>query len=576
MWHASYKVEIKEPKNHYVVVTFELSHPQMPKECKVFLPSWSPGSYLMREYAKHLRCLKVTNQVGEELQVTFCSKSSWVIDIEKSKTQQTTNKIMISYEVYCHEVSVRTSFIDTTHAFLHGPSYLMGLENHQLENLEIEFKFPPLWSKITTALKEIPGGERSIFKYTANNYDELLDCPVEIGCHDTDGFKLDQHSYEIAIYGKQGAHQNNLKNDIKILTTTINNYLKDIPFNYYLFLIHFLPNSYGGLEHANSTVLMFDGRKLGLRKDYTSFLSLVAHEYFHAWNVKRIRPIELGPFDYQNENYTSMLWLAEGLTKLMDDYFVLLANLITPEEYVDFLKADLNAYFKTAGRKYDTLESSSQGAWIKLYRPHENSLNSSISYYLKGGLAFLCLHLELKRQNLSIRNVVEKLWKSYLQDPQKGITKDNFFDYLVALGVNDSTRDLFDDYISTTKELNFNKHFEVAGLEIVWEKDKFELGMDFEYVADRIIVKTVLEDSAAFTAGVNVQDEVLAVNGQRLLKADWEWFSQQLQGNTYYQLTVCRLGTLTNVEIMPKMSANKISSIKILDMEKFKKTFELT
>jgi predicted metalloprotease with PDZ domain len=575
MWKASYYVQIEKPSTHYVSVKMELTASNMPPKVAVFLPSWSPGSYLLREYAKHLRCFRATNQTGEELCVEAKTKSSWEINLKESKTKTKSDKIILEYQVYCHEVSVRTSYIDVTHAFLHGPTYLMGVQDDPLKNPCIEFKIPEIWSKISTGLLPVEGLAREVFKYQAEDYDELLDCPVELGCHETDGFKISNTTYELAFYGNILAHQNNLKADIKKITETINNYMGDVPFSHYLYLTHFLANSYGGLEHSNSTVLMYDGRKLGIRKDYISFLSLVAHEYFHAWNVKRIRPIELGPFDYQNENYTTMLWLAEGLTKFMDDYFVLKANLMTQVEYLDFLKSDLNNYFKTPGRKYDSLESSSFGAWIKLYRPHENSANSSISYYLKGGLVFLSLHLELRKNNLSIKNVIQELWQMYKINPEKGLSKNDFYTILKKIGTTEDLIDLFDDYLTTTKEINFIKHFENSGIEIEWEKPKLDFGMELEFSGERIIIKSILEDGAAFQAGFNAQDEIIAVEGNRILKADWEWFTQQLMDNKYYQFLICRLGVVTQVEVMPKNSIQKVTGLKIKDTEKFKAVFEL-
>jgi predicted metalloprotease with PDZ domain len=575
MWQAEYWVKILRPSTHYVQVSCKIQTSEMPNQLEIFLPAWSPGSYLMREYAKNLRRLKVCNQSGEELEVQPQSKSSWLVLTRGSK-QEKCDYITVEYEVYCHELSVRTSYVDDHHAFLHGPTYLIGFMAKGSEQTSpvVEFDIPKQWSKISTVLKPVPNLPREILRYQAAHYDELWDCPVELGCHETDGFRLNNTNYFLAIFGSEFPHKNTFKADIIKITETINSYWGEIPFDEYLYLIHFLPNNYGGLEHANSTVLMFDGRKLAIRKEYLSFLSLVAHEYFHAWNVKRIRPKELGPFDYQNENYTSMLWLAEGLTKFMDDYLVLYSGLMNIEEYCDFLKSDMNTYFKTAGRKYDSLENSSWGAWIKLYRPHENSINSSISYYLKGGLVFLCLQMELKNKGLSLKTFNHQLWMRYKNNPNSGITKEEFYSLLETFAGEDIL-DFFDDYISTTKEINFLKHFSQAGIEIVWEKEKLDLGLDIEYQGDRIIIKTVLEDGGAFQSGLNAQDEILAVNNTRLLKSDWDWFMGQLQENIYYDFTVSRLGMIVQCEVLAKKSFPKVSALKVTDVQKFKNVFEL-
>ena len=577
MWQAFYQVKILRPSTHYVQVRLTLTHVSLPNQLEVFLPSWSPGSYLMREYARHLRCLKVSNQFGEELAVIPKSKSAWTILPFQSNPNNKSQQVVVEYEVYCHEASVRTSYIDESHAFLHGPSYLLGLLTQDSSVIApvIEFDIPKSWSKIAVSLKAAPNSPREVLRYQAQSFDELLDCPVELGCHDSDGFQIENTTYELATYGIELPHKNNIKTHIKKITETINSYWGEVPFNHYLYLIHFLPNTYGGLEHANSTVLMYDGRKLAIRKEYVSFLSLVAHEYFHAWNVKRIRPRELGPFDYQNENYTTMLWLAEGLTKFMDDYLVLRAKLMSIEEYLDFLKSDINVYYKTAGRKYDSLESSSWGAWIKLYRPHENSANSSISYYLKGGLVFLCLHLELKKKGLSLKTLNQLLWKRFKENSNQGLSKEEFYLILQNMGAGEDIIDLFDDYISTTKEINFSKHFAHAGIELQWEKEKLDFGIDLEFQGDRIFIKTVLEDGAAHQSGLNAQDEILAINQMRLLKVDWDWFMQQLQEDTYYQVTVARQGVIMNCAVLAKKSFPKIALLKVQEITQFNEIFEL-
>lgn len=573
MWNLSYLVQIKNPLNHYVHVqlTLTLNEIYDPKlsELEVFIPSWSPGSYLMREYARHLRCLKVTNATGVHLNVFPKSKSSWLIswNQEDFNFNNQNEKIIISYEVYCHEISVRTSYIDQSHAFLHGPTYLMGLVGNQAEPT-IEFRIPPAWSKISTALREESGVKRDQLIFRAKDYDELLDCPVEIGCHETDGFMLNDVSYHLAVYGANFPIPYNLKNDIKKICETINEYMGDVPFKQYNFIIHFLPQTYGGLEHSNSTVLMFDGRKLASKKEYQSFLSLIAHEYFHVWNVKRIRPKELGPFDYQNEAYTNMLWLAEGLTKFMDDYLVYKSGLMSLEDYCDFIKSDMNSYYKTPGRKYDSLENSSFGAWIKLYRPHENIHNSTISYYLKGGLVFFVFHLDLAKKGLSIKTLIDKLWSSYKLNPNAGLTKESFLDILKNCGYPNSITEVFEDYLVTTKEINFPSHFENTGMELVFEKSKPSLGMEVEFKGEQIYVKTVIEDGASHRAGLNAQDEILFVNSQRLLRSDWNWFQDQLQENITYEFIVSRNGYITKIELMSSMSTVQISSIKITDKNK--------
>jgi predicted metalloprotease with PDZ domain len=403
------------------------------KSLRVFLPSWSPGSYLLREYARHIRHFEASQSNGEILFHEQITKNIWEINLEKSAATHNTEKLSVSYEIYCKDLTVRTSHVDASHAFLHGPSYLMGVLDEKIEAPVIEFRFPKIWSKLSTSLKDI-SDVRDQFIFTAPDYDSLIDCPVEIGCHETDGFEYQNKPHHLAYYGQLYPHKQDLKNDIKkIVETVAKHFNEELPYENYLFINHFVPKIYGGLEHLNSTALHFDGRKLGNRKDYLNYLSLLGHEYFHLWNVKRIRPQELGPFDYHHENYTTLLWLAEGLTSFMDDLFVYRAGLSTLEEYLDAVKGHFETYFSTPGRYFHSLEQSSFNAWVKLYRPDENSKNSSVSYYLKGGLVFMVLHGLLIEKGKSINDLLISLWTQFKQRPDQGVTKQEIYQLIENL-----------------------------------------------------------------------------------------------------------------------------------------------
>lgn len=572
-----YLVSISKPHTHMVAVQIALPlhyFAAPPKLVEFFLPSWSPGSYLMREYSRHVRSLTVQNQAGEPLACYQTAKGTWEINLPQLQTNAITQIIEISYEVYCHEVSVRTSYIDNTHAFLHGPSYLMGLTALLDHPCEIEFRFPALWSKISTALAENSNNQNlHVFSYTAKNYDVLVDTPVEIGCHETDGFKVQNVAHHLAFYGMELPHKNNLKLDIQKIVATVVAMMRDIPYESYLFITHFLPQAYGGLEHLNSTVLHFDGRKLGDRKEYLQYLALVAHEFFHTWNVKRIRPVELGPFQYTQENYTRMLWLAEGMTKFFDDLMVYQAGLSSAPEYLDFLKNDLNQYLKTPGRKFDSLEDSSFNAWIKLYRPHENSNNVSISYYLKGGICFLLLHLALKKEQKSLFSFVQLLWQDFLARPERGLDKKMFFTMLQNYATPQIAT-YFEDMVSTTHDIDFVTPLMTAGVEVEWESvAKYDFSCEWEFREERVFVKSVLLDGAAHQAGLNAGDEVIFLNGMRLLKSDLAGLMDTLLENQRYILIVSRQQMIQTVEIIPMKKLQLIKKLEIKSLEQFQKCF---
>jgi predicted metalloprotease with PDZ domain len=564
---AHYTVLIDRPEHHHVKVTLKLSKTDQ-NQMKIFLPSWSPGSYLMREYARHVRWFQVSQQNGEVLFHKQIAKGIWEIDWDKSELNSEQKEFQVEYEIYCKEFTVRTSHVDASHAFLHGPSYLVGVVGESLERPTIEFKFPPCWSKLSTGLKDVTN-KRDVFLYEADNYDQLIDAPVEIGCHETDGFEFLGKPHHIAIYGETYPHKNDIKQDIKTIVSTVAaQFNNELPYDQYLFLNYFLPKFYGGLEHLNSTALHFDGRKLSNRKDYLSYLSLVAHEYFHLWNIKRIRPEELGPFDYLNEGYTSMLWLAEGLTSFMDDLLVYRAGLSTLEEYLDAVKSNLDNYHSIPGRQYHSLEQSSFNAWVKLYRADENTRNSSISYYLKGGLVFNVLHSLLLKNGKSVDDLLILLWEDFKSRPQRGLSRENVYEMVGKLGGRE-TLEAFSTMVETTKDIDFDSAFRSMGLELKWtERPGAWLGLEWEFSAERVSVKAVLLDSPAHKAGVNVGDEIIFLNGLRFLREDaGNSLNNYLMVDRPYELLVARMGRPVQLEVTPSNFPRQLKEIIVIDRD---------
>lgn len=569
-----YLVQIENPQNHLVKVTLKLKKDPGQKTLEVFLPSWSPGSYLLREYSRHIRWFRATQSNGEVLFHSQVSKGSYLIDWSKSDLKKSSDELEVSYEIYCKELTVRTSHVDASHAFLHGPSYLMGITGQKLVNPTIEFRFPPAWSKLSTGLKDI-SQKREVFLYEASDYDTLIDAPVEIGCHETDGFEYKGIPHHIINYGVLYPHGQNLKKDIKTVVETVARHFdEDLPYDQYVFMTHFVPKLYGGLEHLNSTALHFDGRKLHNKKEYQTYLSLVAHEYFHLWNVKRIRPVELGPFDYVNENYTSLLWLAEGMTSFMDDLFIFRAGLSTIEEYLDVVKGNLDNYLSIPGRYYHSLEQSSYNAWIKLYRPDENYKNSSVSYYLKGGLVFMCLHALLLEKGSGVDALLKLLWADFKEHPERGVTKENVYQMVKSLGGQD-VLNAFSTMVEGTEDIDFDSYLKKMGCEIRYqESNQPWIGADFEYVGDRAIVKSVLTDSPSYRSGLNAGDEVLFLNGLRLLKDEASSLGSYLVLDKSYELIVSRLGKLERVEITPAKAPRTVKEIAVIDRELAIKSFD--
>ncbi len=550
---ANYLLTIDEPHTHQVHIRLNLT--EVENEFDFFLPSWSPGSYLMREYSKHMSCLKVLDDKGNYLEYEKTAKGIW-------RVFNPTAELSIEYKMYCHELTVRTSHVDASHAFLHGPSLFAGVKDVDFSNIKLELRFPALWSKVLTGLNDI-SKNRETFLYKAKDYDELLDCPIEIGCHESDGFKVQGKDHHLAFYGKTWPHKNNLKSDIKKIVETVADFMGEIPYEHYSFITHFKPDIYGGLEHLNSTVLAFDGRKLHHRKDYMKWLCLVTHEYFHTWNVKRIRPVELGPFDYTNENYTSMLWLVEGLTSFIDNYLTWKSGLISEQEYWGIIKEDLNIYYKIQGRKFDSLESSSFDAWIKLYRPHENSRNSTISYYLKGGLVFLILHARLLKINKSIKDLIDSLWKHYKSRPEQGINKKEFLQLLLDISNKEIVLE-FEKMIETTEELDFQGILKECDIDLVFSKPIPELGVNPRYENNKITIASIRLDSVAHKIGLNAADEIVQINDLKVTEAVFKNIKSYLDPEAEHTISVLRAGEIVKLSFRLAPGVSLVKSIQAL------------
>ncbi|WP_127717368.1 M61 family metallopeptidase [Halobacteriovorax sp. HLS] len=559
-----YKIKITQPETHYLSVIISGERTANDEQLSFFIPSWSPGSYLMREYGRNIRNFKALNSTGEYYQFEQVDKGVYLVDFKNSDLKGESSKFEISYDVYCHELTVRTSHVDINHAFIHGPSVLMGILNKQILEPELEVQFPALWSKLSTGLKDI-STKREVFLYGAKDYDELIDSPIEIGCQETDGFRVNGVDHELCWYGPVMKHSHNLKADIKTIVETVLKTTKDIPYEKYTFMTHFSPGLFGGLEHSNSTVLQYGSFAMTSRKDYIGWLELVAHEYFHTWNVKRIRPVELGPFDYLNEAKTKMHWLTEGLTSFMDQLFVFRAGLTTLSEYLESMVVNLNRYYATPGRRFHSLEDSSFNAWIKLYRPDENSANSSISYYLKGGLVFFALNVMLVKNNSGIDALFDLLWQRYKSNPDLGVSADEVYAMVEKLG-GAQVSDKFKHMIESCEEIDFEAILKEMGIEVEYEQsDKVNLGLTPLYQGDNITIQSVVLDGVAYKCGLNAGDELIAIDGMRLNKTNFPKSENFLEVNKTYTFLVARVGVLNEVSVLCEKGPRKIKALKSSD-----------
>lgn len=510
--NIEYNLRMDNPNSHYFQVEMIVSDLNQ-KEFEVKMPVWAPGSYLVREFAKNVDQVVATNDKNEKLSVNKVSKNAWKISSNKSK------KVSIKYEVYSFELTVRTSFLDMTHGFVSGSGVFMYID--QLKNKKGRLNVTPhaSFSTVTTALPKAAESESSdraqSFDYA--NYDQLVDCPIEIGNQELFDFDAAGVKHHVAIYGRGNHDIPTMKKDMARIVTEATNVFGENPNKEYTFIIHNVENGQGGLEHCNSTTLSVN-RWTYQGSEYTGFLSLVAHEYFHLWNVKRIRPIELGPFNYDEENYTTLLWVMEGFTSYYDELLMLRAGYYTQEEYLGKLNGSINYVEGSVGSRVQPLSHSSFDAWIKAYRPNENSANTTMTYYTRGQLMaalFDAMIVDKYDGKKSLDDFLQVIYKKYYKDLSRGFTGKEFQDELSKF-IGTDMSSFFEKYIHGTEIPDYKSVFSKVGIDVNYTgTEEASFGARFSESGGKTTVRSVRRGSAAENGGLSVGDEILGFNGIR-------------------------------------------------------------
>ncbi len=527
-----YYVAMPQPQTHLYEVSLLLQNCPSPILDLKF-PVWTPGSYLVREYSKNLQ--DFTAYCDDKLlQVCKVSKNHWQIN-----TTDVTNAslVTIKYRIFAAELSVRTNHLDSTHGYFNGAALFFRIPNYNKLPINITIEAPSKQWRVTTALPSVPGKANT---FRAADFDTLVDSPFEIGTHEVYNFEVLGKPHELAIWGKGNYQVERMITDIKRIIEVEAEMFGGLPYSRYIFLLHLFAQAYGGLEHKDSCSLIY--QRFGFRdKDkYERFLQLVAHEFFHLWNVKRIRPKGLEVFNYDGENYTPSLWFCEGTTSYYDLLIPLRAGIYDATSYLSHLSQEITRYQNTPGRKVQPLSESSFDAWIKLYRPDANSGNSQISYYLKGEMVSLLLDLMIRadhRNNKSFDNVLVKMWEQFGKD-EIGFTPEQLQSVIESVAGTDLS-DFFERYIDGLEDLPFNSFLEPFGLHLVGDNNEEPyLGVRVTTENGREIIKFVEAASPAQIAGIDAGDELVAIDG---IKVGANGLAERLkdyQPNDCMQITV--------------------------------------
>jgi len=515
----TYTIAMPEPHTHLFHMTVEVDAPAGP-ELDLVLPAWTPGSYMVREFARHVQEFSAADGAGAALPWRKVAKDTWRVETGVAA------RVVARYKVYANDLTVRTSHLDGTHGYFNGANVFMYVPGRTAEPLAVQIETPADWI-ISTGMEPAPGGQPGRFQ--AADYDELVDCPVECGTQRVLEFTVDEVPHRIAIWGRGNEDEGRLVADTRRIVESQRDFFDGLPYRHYTFILHLTDGRGGGLEHRNSVTNMLDRWTFRPERAYERYLSLTSHELFHVWNVKRLRPAPLGPFDYRAENYTRLLWVMEGATSYYDELLLVRAGLQRPERYLEKLADEIVSLQSQPGRHVQSLEQSSFDAWIKLYRPDEHSANSSISYYLKGSLVCLLLDMEIRRRTAGERSLDDVLRYLYGRYPISGPGIPEAGGMLEAIeavaGPRDGTfRAFLERYVAGTAELDYAAGLAVVGLEPRWSYKSpgpggaapAWLGIGLKRQGERSVVASVRADGPAFNAGVYVDDELLALDGWRV------------------------------------------------------------
>lgn len=541
----NYTLRMTNPQSHYFEVEMELSNFKS-TTLDVKMPVWAPGSYLIREFSKSVNLVKAFDENGKALAVKKTTKNTW--QVTKGKAKQ----VKVKYEVYAFELSVRTSFLDLTHGFVSGSSVFCYVDGFKQLGGNLSIYPYKTFKTISTPLEPAAvslqsDGSKS---YQFPNYDVLVDSPIEIGNQVVFSFDVNGTAHEVAMYGMGNYKVEELKRDMpKIVVAAMDVFGGKNPNKKYTFIVHNVLNGQGGLEHMNSCVLSVNRWSYGTQ--YRDFLSLVAHEYFHLWNVKRIRPIELGPFDYDKENYTTLLWVMEGFTSYYDELLMVRSGFYSKEEYLRKLQGTLNYVEGTPGTRVQPVAHASFDAWIKGYRPNENSNNTTMTYYSRGALlgAYLdAMIIDKYDSKKCLDDFMRYLYDEFYIKKNRGFSEAEFKSALSTFMGQDMSF-FFNKYVDGTDVPNYDEVFTKVGLHVSYiGKAQPSFGASLAQENGKCVVKSVRVGSAAEQCGLSVGDEIVGCNGMRVEQTRFETFLSSLNEGDYMNLLVSREELLLELE----------------------------
>jgi predicted metalloprotease with PDZ domain len=540
---------------------------QVEKNYTLSLPAWLPGSYMIRDFAKNITEISAIDGKEQPITLNKLNKQTWQL----IATDET---VTLHYQVFAFDLSVRTAYLDNQRGFFNGSSTFLQVEELENSPCKLIINTPDdinNWRVATGLTRGCHTKKYSFGEYTANNYNELIDCPVAIGDFDSFEFEIEGVVHHMIFTSPHFGDRERLSHDIKKLCQHHISLFGEAPFKEYWFITHLLENGFGGLEHKNSTILQasrFDlpnpNKKSVCSENYRTFLSLCSHEYFHAWNVCRIKPKEFTPYNLQEEVYTKQLWAYEGITSYYDDFSLYRTGLITFDEYLTILSKTATRVYRGKGELKQTVTESSFDTWTKFYQQGPDAVNNIVSYYTKGSLIALWLDLTIREKSqgqFSLDTLMRELWLHFGQTGI-GTQEDDFINIANILCNEDITED-FKKLLHSSARIDLSSLLTKVGIKFTYQKfEKLNelittssndyqgyLGAQYQDSVLGVKIKSVIEDSPAAAAGIAVNDVLIAVHHTKATVKSLQALADHLPKNTKVSCHYFRDDQLLSSEI---------------------------
>jgi predicted metalloprotease with PDZ domain len=539
----AFTVSMERPNTHYYHVVFRCEG--LKGERQDFkLPVWTPGFYQIMNYSRNVLNFRAEDGAGNPLAWEKTTKNTWRVKSAKSAS------VTVSYDVYAFTRFVAESYLDDSMGFISPSGVFMHIAGQIQHPVTVAVMPGQNWSRVSTGLDSIEGKPNSFF---APDFDVLYDCPILLGNQEILTFEVRGIPHVFAVDNLGTFDRERFVADHKRMVEAAAAIIGKIPYRHYAFLV--IGPGGGGLEHANSTALTLNPSSLNEPAGYKRWLRFVTHEFFHLYNVKRIRPIALGPFDYDKENYTCMLWVSEGFTSYYEDLILRRAGLITRDDVLEAARSNIANYENIPGHRFQSAAESSFDTWLHSFGRGDNAANTTISYYDKGAALGMFLDFKIRtetKNKKSLDDVMRTLYREYYEEKKRGFT-DSEFRAVCERIAGCPLAEIFDVYVSTAKDIDYPRYLAYAGLDIEvepHESDGVYFGASTREQDGDLIISSVEWDSPAMQAGLSAQDEIIALDGVRISARTMSEILRQKKPADAIRVLISRGNNIREVEVV--------------------------